>query len=338
MRTTAIKLTLAAVCFLPFVGCTDEEVVDDDGEEAYTEEVDLVEEDVPVVDDAEPFAAGTVNNSPDFLVVYNNNIENLVTCTGNHWDKLFAYVKAQSKTPDIFIVQQISNAAQLKALYTRMTNELAGSYTGVIAIANPGSMGYPEGTCAANKNRQTNAVIYRTDRFTYEATTRWRSDAPKNKTGACQNLVPTSSSQDRVENVAIRLYDKVAKQRVTAAAIHWPTGTWAGPDCADENMREANAAVDSLGGTLKIVAGDANTSKGSQGWWNDAIADGFRDPIAETCPSSGCPDSTSTLGSRRIDYMLVKGGHGFSGAKTISESSTGGKYSDHRALRANVKY
>lgn len=77
---------------------------------------------------------------------------------------------------------------------------------------------------------------------------------------------------------------------------------------------------------------------GTQGWWNDAIAYGFRDPIAETCPSSGCPDSTSTLGTRRIDFMLVKSGHGFSGARTINETSTGGTYSDHRALRANVYY
>ena len=144
--------------------------------------------------------------------------------------------------------------------------------------------------------------------------------------------------QDRVENVAIRLYDRVASQDVTVASIHWPTNTWHGPECADENMREANNAVDNLGGTLKIVAGDANTTKGTRGWWNDAIDYGFRDPIAETCPSSGCPDSTSTLGTHRIDFMLVKSGHGFSSARTITETMTGGKYSDHRALTAYVRY
>jgi endonuclease/exonuclease/phosphatase family metal-dependent hydrolase len=201
-------------------------------------------------------------------------------------------------------------------------------------------MGYSS-TCGKLKNQQTNAVIYRTDRFTYEETTRWRSDAPDNwdkGTGACKNLDDTPTSQDRVENVAVRLYDRIAKQRVSVASIHWPTDTWHGTECAAENMREANDAVDGLGGTLKIVAGDANTTKGTEGWWKDALGYGFRDPIAETCPSSGCPDSTSTVGSRRIDFMLVKGGHGFSGARTISEKSTGGTYSNHRALRANVYY
>lgn len=225
-----------------------------------------------------------------------------------------------------------------------MTDELPGTYAGVIAIGDPGVINVSyTGTCSRPKRQQTNAVIYRTDLFTIEDSTRWYSDAPDNwdaGTGACRNLddPPRGQSQDRVENVAVRLNDRVAHQDVTVASVHWPTNTWHGPLCADENIREANDAVDRLGGTMKIVAGDMNTSKGTQGWWNDAIDFGFRDPIAETCPSSGCPDSTSTNGDRRIDFMLVKGGHGFSGARTITESMTGGKYSDHRALTAYVKY
>jgi hypothetical protein len=335
MKKHTITTTITFAVSL--LGCVDDEFVDDAGE-------DFVEEDVPVEEELEvtAFAAGVVNNSPSYLVVYNNNIENMLpaSCDGGDWNKLFNYIKAQTRSPDIFTIQQISNTAQLNALTARMTNELPGTYAGVIAIGNPGSMGYTS-TCGKLKNEQTNAIIYRTDRFTFEAVARWRSDAPDNwnaGTGGCRNLDDTPTSQDRVENVAVRLYDRVAKQRVSVASIHWPTGSWHGPECADENMREANNAVDNLGGTLKIVAGDANTSKGTRGWWNDAIDFGFRDPIAETCPSSGCPDSTSTLGTRRIDFMLVKSGHGFSGAKTIGESSTGGKYSDHRALRANVYY
>ena len=290
----------------------------------------------------EEWAEDVVNGSPDYLVVYNNNVENLLpaSCNEGDWNKLFDYVVDQSRSPDIFTTQQISNTAQLNALTARMTAELPGTYAGVIAISSPGSMGYTS-TCGKLKNRQTNAVIYRTDRFTLEATTRWRSDAPEDwedGSGGCRNLDDTPTSQDRVENVAVRLHDHVADEDVTVASIHWPTNTWHGPDCADENMREASSAVDKLGGTLKIVAGDANTTKGTQGWWNDALDDGFRDPIAETCPSSGCPESTSTLNSRRIDFMLVKGGHGFSSARTISETSTGGKYSGHRALRASVHY
>lgn len=326
MKTKASHL---AFVLLPVFGCIDDPSVDDD-------EV--------VVGEGEVVSAATtsVNNDPDFLIVYNNNVENLLpaSCGEGDWNRLFTYIKAQTKSPDIFTVQQISDTGQLNALVARMTAELAGTYAGVIAIGDPGSMGYTS-TCGKLKNEQTNAVIYRTDRFTYEDVTRWRSDAPDNwnkGTGGCKNLDDTPTSQDRVENVAVRLYDKVAKQRVTVASIHWPTNTWFGPKCAAENMKEADDAVDRLGGTLKIVAGDANTTKGTAGWWNDAIDLGFRDPIAETCPASGCPDSTSTNGTRRIDFMLVKSGHGFTGARTIQESSTGGKYSAHRALRANVLY
>jgi len=286
--------------------------------------------------------AGKVNDSPDYLTVYNNNTENMLParCGNGDWEKLFKYIKSRSTSPDIFVLQQISNSAQLDALVARMSKELAGTYQGIIAISNPGSMGYSS-ICGRLKNQQTNAVIFRTDRFLYEAETKWRSDAPndwKQGKGACKNLDDTPHSQDRVENVAVRLYDRVAKKRLSVASMHWPTNTWYGSKCADANMKEADDAVDRLGGTLKIVAGDANTSKGSKGWWNDAHDFGFRDPIAEACPSKGCPASTDTLHSRRIDFMLVKGGHGFSGSQTINEKSTGGKYSNHRALFSKVFY
>ena len=326
------RLAMVALVALPIVGCTDEGITEE--EELLADE--LVDDEL-AVDQVE--IATVVNNSPDYLVVYNNNIENLLPadCGDGDWNKLFRYIKAQSKSPDLLVVQQISNQTQLNALTTRMTTELPGTYAGVIAIANPGSMGYDD-RCGKLKNRQTNAVIYRTDRFTKVSESRWRSDAPLDKTGPCRNLENTPTSQDRVENVGVLLQDRIANQRVSVASIHWPTNTWKGPECADENIKEANDAIDRLGGTMKILTGDMNTSKGTRGWWNDARAFGFRDPIFETCPASGCPDSTSTFEKRRIDYMLVKGGHGFSGAKTILASSTGGKYSDHRALRANVYY
>ncbi|HEY5939113.1 MAG TPA: hypothetical protein VIU61_30885, partial [Kofleriaceae bacterium] len=278
-RTSIMNpLALIALLGVPLVGCIDEEGTDA-GEE-------LLEE-----DELEAGAAIVVNNSPAYLVVYNNNIENMLpaNCNKGDWNRLFNYIKAQAQSPDLLVVQQISNQAQLNTLTARMTNELPGTYAGVIAIANPGSMGYDDNRCEVLKNHQTNAVIYRSDRFTKEGETRWRSDAPRAKTGPCENL-SAPAGQDRVENVGVLLYDRVAKQRVSVSSLHWPTSTWKGPECADENIKEANEASDRLGGTLKILAGDMNTSKGTKGWWNDARDFGFRDPIAETCPSSGCPD------------------------------------------------
>lgn len=288
-------------------------------------------------------ASAAVNTSPSFLVVWNNNIENWLpaSCADDKiWGRLVNYIKGRPLSPDIFTVQQVSNQTQLNTLTQYLSDQLPGTYAGQIAIADPGSMGYTS-TCGKMKNQQTNAVIYRSDRFTYEAATRWRSDAPENYeagTGGCRNLEPTTTSQDRVHNIAIRLHDNIANQKVSVASIHWPTNTWYGPKCAAENMTEANDAMGRLGGDLQIVAGDTNAEPDDAGWWLDGNAYGYRDPIAEKCGSRNCSSAHDTLGSRRIDFLLVKSGNGFNNAGTISTSLTGGAYSDHLAVAAYVYY
>jgi hypothetical protein len=304
------------------------------------------------IEDNEPLESETtseitVNSSPDYLVVYSNNMENWSdgTCGPDGvWNRLFNYIKVQSQSPDIFLVQQISNQTQLNTLLAKMTNELPGTYAGVIAIADPSPWMYCSSSsesaphsCATNscdykKKQQTNAVIYRSDRLSLVGSPRrWRAD--RYQDGGCSN-----SNQLRVHNVGVLLHDKIANKNVSAASFHWPTDKSDGEPCVVENGREAVAQAAELGGSLKILGGDANQSKGVHGWWQDVRDAGFRDPIFETCPASGCSDSTSTVNDVRIDYLLVKGSHGFSGAKTINESSTGGDYSNHRALRVNVKY
>lgn len=308
-------------------GCFAEEATDDDDTNEMASEI-------------------SANGAADHLVVYSNNTENLAdgTCDGDgHWSKLYAYVKSQSQSPDIFLLQQISNQTQLDALVKKMSDELPGVYAGKIAVADPSPWMYCSSSsesaphscattsCSYKKRQQTNAVIYRTDRFTLVDTTRWRSD--RYQDGGCSN-----SNQLRVENIGLLLHDRIANKNVSVASFHWPTDTSDGEPCAAENNRETVAQINALGGSLRILGGDANQTKGTRGWWDDARDAGFRDPIFETCPASGCTDSTSTAGSHRIDYLLVKGSHGFTGAKTINESSTGGVYSNHRALRVNVKY
>nr|AXL06067.1 endonuclease/Exonuclease/phosphatase family protein [uncultured bacterium] len=288
-------------------------------------------------------AQADVNTSPNYLVVYDNNIENWLPAScadGYLFDRLLTYLKTRPKSPDIFTVQQISNQTQLNTLLKRLSDDLPGTYAGKIAIADPGSMGYTS-TCGKLKNQQTNAVIYRSDRFTFEDSTSWRSDAPENYdtgVGGCQNLEPTRSSQDRVQNIAVRLHDNVRGEDVSVASIHWPTGTWYGPTCAPENMNEANQAMDRLGGTLKIVAGDTNAKPSSTNWWRNARDYGFRDPIAEQCGAAACSSAYNTTTNNRIDFVLVKSGNGFSNVATITEAMTGGAYSEHRAVTAYVNY
>lgn len=282
-------------------------------------------------------AAQTTNTDPGFLVVYDNNTENMIPalCEGNDFEKLFTYIKAQPKSPDLFTVQQISNQTKLNAFTKRMSDELPGTYAGVIAIANPNSADLGSGTC--NKNQQTNAVIYRTDRFTAGTTIRWRADAPEDKTGPCRNLT-ASTFQDRVENVAVRLTDNVTNKNVTVASIHWPTtDPWNGPDCADENITEARDRTAELGtAALTILGGDTNATTDKKNWGQKATSYGFKDAAAEACGTTCTPPGT--FGSRRIDFVLAKGGQGFNNVNTITQAAAGGKYSDHLAIRADVKY
>ena len=73
--------------------------------------------------------AATVNTDPTQLVVYNNNIENMVTCTGNDYKRLLDYMKSQPKAPDIFVVQQVSNQAKLTS-HAGDERRLPGPYPG----------------------------------------------------------------------------------------------------------------------------------------------------------------------------------------------------------------
>src|SRR5689334_15531456 len=89
-------------------------------------------------------AQASTNSERGSLVVYDNNIENMAGCDGNY-SRFISYLKKQKKSPDIFTVQQISNTEQLNALTKRLSDALPGTYAGVIAVHNPGSMGYTSG-------------------------------------------------------------------------------------------------------------------------------------------------------------------------------------------------
>ena len=109
----------------------------------------------------------TVNKSPAYLQVDDDNVENLETanerCRGD-WKDLVYYMKVQHRAPDLFLVQQVSNKAQLNKLVATMSRKLAGTYAGIIAKRHPRPMHSP---CGAAKAYQTNAVVYRKGRFDY---------------------------------------------------------------------------------------------------------------------------------------------------------------------------
>lgn len=307
-----------------------------------------------------------INTDPDYLYVYVNNVENLETpgdeCRGD-WKDLIWEMKTGT-SPDVFLVQQISNQRQLDELVGYMSEHLHGIYAGVIAEAAPAPQGSP---CHDQKKFQTNAIIYRVGRLEpIGGKEVWQAWA--NRGGECRRNV-----QARTKTVLQKFRDKVSGKRVSVASIHWATASGGGPDpaCAERNVRELDAKLhaDGFGGALTIFGGDTNetdrTDAGYRGWYELANGDrggalGYRDVVFRMCQNGGgslraCLDDNWTTGeAHRIDFLFARrpsGGLPAQGAThtvTFAEadaaaqhttgSDDGANYSDHRAVRSRIFY
>lgn len=312
---------------------------------------------------------GAINDDPRFIHVYVNNIENLKLageqCPGD-WTDLIYYMKTIKPSPDLFLVQQISDTAQLDVLVQRMTKELPGVYEGVIADADPWTQQSP---CGKEKAKQTNAIVFRSGRFARLGDKHvWQSWAHKN--GEC-----VRNNQARTRNVMVKLRDKIADRELSVASIHWSTAQGDGPDpaCARKNVLEADQKLHlkAHGGDLLIFGGDFNESdRNAEGklrpWYAEANGDAggplnYRDPIYRACQGKGglqaCLDDNWTVGSgRRIDALFAQTGAGcrarssrahtitYNEADAAAEADTGVpndaklNYSEHRAIRAAIFY
>lgn len=321
---------------------------------------------------AEPKAAPP-NDDPSFVQVYNNNVENLPTvnlqCPGD-WQDLVYYLTLQEYRPDIFLVQQISDQEQLDAYTDRLTEEFGEEYAGVIAEESPAAMNSP---CGAPKDYQTNAVIYRTERFTLlsdpdSADKRWQAQVDNGN--GCEN-----NHQARTKGVKAMLHDEIADKDLTVASIHWATSNSNGPPCAESNANETSDEMleDGYGGDLLIFGGDTNyngvdSDGASRSWYAALNGDedgelGYRDAIYTGCSGSddpaGCVEDNWTLegssGTTRIDYIFAKKGDGSMPEMTDSHTVTFDEgdaadlevtgtdrqdrdYSDHRAIHVRVHY
>lgn len=308
------------------------------------------------------------NNDPDFVVVYNNNVENLptvnLTCPGD-WQDLVYYLQLAPLKPDIFTIQQISNQAQLNSYTDRLSSALGERYVGVIAQRTPSTI--LRGKCGEPKYYQTNAVIFRAARFTDQGLGHRTWQAQSDETGDCAN-----NDQARTIAVKVRLHDKIAGRDLTVASVHWPTGRSGGPPCARSNANELAAELteDGYGGSLLISGGDHNFSDidwGAQGdpfraWFRSMSGDlggrhNFRDAGYDGCSGSkSCLSNNWTINhSRRIDFIFAKRTAGglpnvtnfhtvtFNEGDAADEEVTGTDrgdrdYSDHRAVRAHIYY
>ncbi|WP_162907490.1 hypothetical protein [Allorhizocola rhizosphaerae] len=312
-----------------------------------------------------------LNNDPDFIQVYVNNIENLeevdaVECPGD-WEDLIYYMKTYETSPDLFIVQQLAGPGELNRLLDRMNTLLAGEFDGILAKPDPEQMASP---CRGEKDHQTNAIIWRVGRFNLVAGSKitWQSFA-KNGNPECG-----LNHQDRTINMAARFYDKIADKHISVGSIHWPTGNSEGPACAPQNAAKAVEKVESINGALHIWGGDANVPDQSSGEWRGwySATNGqlggrhnYRDVAYADCAErhdtgpgvrTCLRDTHWTIGGdSRIDFLFArKGGGGmpFVGAEHTVTFAEGDQadiqvtgtdrqdrsYSDHRAIRARVHY
>jgi hypothetical protein len=94
------------------------------------------------------------------------NVENLprtsdALCPGEFRD-LYAYLQVEGLRPDVLFVQQLSGQAQLDEVLALLNARLGRAYAGRVAEADPASFA---SQCGAPKERQTNAVVFATDRL-----------------------------------------------------------------------------------------------------------------------------------------------------------------------------
>ncbi|WP_041624856.1 hypothetical protein [Stackebrandtia nassauensis] len=261
--------------------------------------------------------AAANNRAAPTITAYTNNIENLLTkketCEGD-WDELIYYI-AENSTPDLFLLQQVSDMKQVNRFIEELEEHSDGNYSGLIADTEPNG----GGRCGPEKARQLNAIVWNTDSLTYVKGTRamWQSMRENPDSGGSQCV---KNDQSRTVNVKANFKHRNG-QVITAASIHWPTHASGNFKCADNSARELDdelkespykkAALQIVGGDMNYR--DVNSSNDWSKWYKEMRANDFADPVRGLCgPTGGCNDGLWTHITdgvkRRIDYLFARRG------------------------------
>ncbi|MCK2215682.1 hypothetical protein MF672_018070 [Actinomadura sp. ATCC 31491] len=289
------------------------------------------------------------------LRVYSNNIENLVrnnadgTCTRvsgpDHLASMLVDDDGRTGTsgvrpPDLLILQQVRGAGQATAYADQLAARFgypAGTYGVVVAWADPepwgGSHHCSDQALGDLKKKQTNALVYNTRTLALAAgdvskywSAGWLKPGTAYAGGAGCTLYKPPSNDDgsayaykwkRTSAIAARFTIRATGTAVFAATLHLPEQNGANA-CAGDGYTGvagsgihvgADATALMNASAVRVIGVDANRT---------GIA-------ASTLSGSGMTGygTEATMGTRKIDYLFVKGevqpsgiGHTVSGTKS----------------------
>lgn len=317
------------------------------------------------------------NTDPDRLVVYSNNLENMIF----DWKDLVHEMGRRPVRPDIFLVQQISGREGLDRMTSFMNTRLGGNYEGKVAQDHPTDTRFSGEVIPRPK--VSTGIIWRAGRFDLVASDRWFTFGKgfKNQAQSCD----VRNEHSGYETLRVRLFDRLARKHVVVVSLrHW---TW--EPCSSKNVRELINGLDSgplshggigAGADLAIVGGDFNDrpfdADGTYACWYRQMnrdlgeaqcagaADfGFTDTLFASCDG----DRACVRDRAGVDSLFVRRGDGkpvrtnafdiitWDDGHRASVESTGGdgpsnsqgrdgyvdqaeRYSGHEARRANVFY
>ncbi len=157
-----------------------------------------------------------INRNPDRLVVYSNNIENMIF----DWKDLVHVMARHELKPDIFLVQQLSGRDEMNRLIGFMNRRLNGNYDGVVAQNRPEDERFSGDV--KPRPKVTTGVVWRSARFELVGKDSWMPFGRgfKNQKQSCDER----SGHSGYETIRVKLFDKVAKKHVVVVSLrHW---TW----------------------------------------------------------------------------------------------------------------
>ncbi|GAA2830678.1 hypothetical protein [Nonomuraea rubra] len=298
------------------------------------------------------------------LRVYSNNIENLVrnnadgTCTRisgpDHLRSMLVDDNGATGTsgvqaPDLLIVQQVRGTGQATAYADQLSalfGHPAGTYRAIVAWADPepwgGSHHCSRPELGDLKKKQTNAILYNTRTLSLGDTSKywsagWLKPGTAYDGGAGCTLYKPPSNDDgaayaykwkRTSAIAARFTIKATGTSVFAATMHLPeqNGQHACAGAGDTGIGgsglHVGADATSLmnASTIRVIGVDANRTGIAPGTLGGFGMTGY--------------GAKATMGSRKIDYLFVKGAV----RPSSVDHTVSGTKSNHLALYGFITY